>query len=175
MLCLAGTQAWRDRRRGTGDNILILGHVQMFLLSNTTNAFLIRKKLAKSPYYNITATVSMFHLSVKTTSCQTYLLLRTTPLVTVTHTWSRIVIIVAGAVFAGSVIIVIGAGVVVASDVVNVVVAFNCLYVAKVLKRLVPSEVPRLVESRRKFSGCILSVHGWLRHRNDMLRWSLVG
>ena len=89
VLCLAGTQAWRDRRRGTGDNILILCHVQMFLLSNTTNAFLIRKKLAKSPYYNITATVSMFHLSVKTTSCQTYLLLRTTPLVTVTHTWSR--------------------------------------------------------------------------------------
>ena len=25
VLCLAGTQAWRDRRRGTGDNILILG------------------------------------------------------------------------------------------------------------------------------------------------------
>ena len=33
ILPLAGTQPWRDRRRGAGDNIVIVGYVQMFLLS----------------------------------------------------------------------------------------------------------------------------------------------
>ena len=33
ILCLAGTQPWRGRRRGAGDNIVIVCSVQMFLLS----------------------------------------------------------------------------------------------------------------------------------------------
>ena len=33
ILGLAGTQPWRDRRRGAGNNIVIVGSVQMFLLS----------------------------------------------------------------------------------------------------------------------------------------------
>ena len=78
-------------------------------------------------------------------------------------TGSVVIVIGAGVVVAGGVVVIIGAGAVVASDVVNVVVAFNCLCVAKVLKRLVPADVPRLVEGRGKFSDCIVSVHGWLR------------
>ena len=91
ILCLAGTQPWRDRRRGAGDNIVIVGSVQMFLLS-TLSTHSYEGKTTQLFFLNsITATVSMFHLSFNTTSCRTYLLLKTTPLVTVTHTWSRIV------------------------------------------------------------------------------------
>jgi hypothetical protein len=55
----------------------------------------------------------------------------------------------ARAVVAGGVVVIVGAEAVVASDIVIGVVAFNCLCVAKVLKRLVLSDVSRLVEGRR--------------------------
>ena len=63
VLCLVGTQTWRDRRRGTDDNIVIVGSVQMFLLSTLpTHSY----QGKNSSYPSITATVAMVHLSVKT-------------------------------------------------------------------------------------------------------------
>ena len=54
---------------------------------------------------------------------------------------------------ASDAVVVIGASI--------VVIAFNWPSVAKVLKRLVPADVPRLVEGRIR--DRIVSEHGWLR------------
>ena len=88
VLCLAGTQAWRNRRRGAGDNIVVVDYYKCSSFPHYQR-IPTKEKLPHSSYHSITATVSMFPSSVKTTPCRTHLLLKTTLLVTVTYSWSR--------------------------------------------------------------------------------------
>ena len=65
-------------------------------------------------------------------------------------------------------VVVIGAGAVVAADAVVVIGAavvdftFNCPSVAVIFIRLVPVDVPCVVEGEEKFSDRIVAVNGWL-------------